>query len=137
VTRSLLHLIYRARAALLLLAVICAAPSRAEARCGHQTSIFKAPLAAPADEPRAAEPESQPAPVAPARCPCNGPNCSDRQDRDAPPPSASPTAPRAVEATVAPPLSLRPAPQPAFARDRSSARPIDRTLSVFHPPRSL
>ncbi|MBM3983340.1 MAG: hypothetical protein FJ304_24325 [Planctomycetes bacterium] len=133
---SLPHLIRHTRGALLLLIVACAAPGRAEARCGHQTSIFKAPIAAPADEPRAAQPEPTSAPGAPAPRPCNGPDCSDRHDRDAPPPAASPTAPRALEATLAPNPSLRPAARPGFARAGYDARPIDRSTSVFHPPRS-
>ncbi len=130
---SLPHLFRYGRAALLLVVVACLTPDRAQARCGHQSAIFKAPIVA-------AEPDATPAPApaeAPTPCPCDGSNCSNRQDRDAPPPASSPTAPRASEAALTTDTLAVPPSRAAFARDRSAPRPIDQSSAIFHPPRSV
>lgn len=127
------------RAALPLVVVALLAPGRAEARCGHPGSVFKSDLitASEPGAPRANEAptsvtESAPAPDKP----CDGPNCSERQDRNAPAPSVAPTAPRGAEAVLNIGTEHPGATRGSFARDDSSPDPIDRTSAIFHPPRS-
>lgn len=118
------------RAALLLVAVACLSPGRAEAGCGDHVTILNAP--ANPDHVRPGTPET-PAPAPP----CEGPNCSGNPSRDLPPLApvtvAGPQVKEVVHnlALVGAPDGLR----PPFNRDLTSPRPISRASSVFHPPR--
>ena len=126
-------LIRNGRAALLLVAVALLTPGRAEARCGHPNAIFKTNLiVAEASAQSAQAPTETPAPPKP----CDGSNCSEHQDHDAPPPSTAPAAPRAGEAVLNLGTQHPAAACDKFARGDSSLNPIDRAFSVFHPPRA-
>ena len=132
-------LLRNGRAALLLVVVALLSPGRAEARCGHPNAVFKANLIAveksepPADQ--SVQASERPAPAAP--CPCHGPNCSGVPTRDAPP-TVAPVTPQATEATLGATHTHHPSDaRPKFARDGSSAHPIDHPASIFHPPRSV
>jgi hypothetical protein len=122
--------------ALLLAVGFFVSPDRASAECGDYVTIAGKPSAhhampsAPADD---AKPTDAP------RTPCNGPNCSKRQD--------SPVAPVRAPATptgeakpigVALGADLPPdADSGAWLTIMTSVRPVRTATSIFHPPRSV
>jgi hypothetical protein len=126
------NLIRATATALLLAAGMFISPGRAKADCGDYVTIAGQPSdhhAMPADAPQGDSP----------RKPCDGPNCSKKQD--------SPVAPLRAPAT--PTGETKPAgtnlgvelPPAAsgtgWVIDPASALPVRTSTSVFHPPRSL
>jgi hypothetical protein len=120
------------RAALLLAAGVCLSPQRAAAECGDYVHILNAP-AASTQHATPGTPET-PAPAAP---PCQGPNCSGAPVRHAPPPGpVTPAGPQAKEVVQSlDPVAATDGPRSTFDRGFTSARPVHRPSSVFHPPR--
>src|SRR5262245_47042971 len=124
-------------AALLLAAAACLTPGRASAECGDYVTIRNGP-ADPAHHATTRDATPQPD-QAPARPPCHGPNCSSAPARDPSPlPPVAPTGLQPKELTQHPAAAADPdaGPGSALDRDPSSARPVRRASSVFHPPRA-
>src|SRR6266511_4564904 len=78
--RSLPKLVRGWRAALLLVVVACASPSRASAECGSHVLVLNAPT----DGENHAMPVAGEMPASP-KAPCSGPNCSRTPDHHTPP----------------------------------------------------
>jgi hypothetical protein len=122
------------RAALLLVAVACATPQRASAECGGYVTIHNAPSAATrhAMPPIGKEPDVP----APARTPCQGPNCSDAPSRNLPPVPVLPVSQHVKEhATCQVLLGAAEPPHRSLDCDTSFSRPVRRASIIFHPPR--
>jgi hypothetical protein len=126
------------RAALLLVAVVCAAcgsPGRAAAECGDHVTILNRPTVQPTPEGTASPAAG--VPLAPPMAPCSGPNCSGGSERHpaplAPVSTAEPPgkAVAAIGGTVEPPGDAS-----SRVGDLTTSRPIRRATSVFHPPRA-
>jgi hypothetical protein len=73
------------------------------------------------------------------KLPCQGPNCSGAPDRHVPPPAPpAPTSGQVKELVAGAGLLDRAGPAHFhFDRARTTARPIHRPFSVFHPPRAV
>src|SRR5688572_30356678 len=124
------------RVALLLVAGALLSPQRAAAECGSHVTVLN-----PTAESRH---DAMPQPAssdrsAPAKAPCNGPNCSGAPDRHAPLPAPPvPVGGQIKELVSGAGLLDRDDPTHSpFDRAGSAARPIHRSLSIFHPPRAL
>src|SRR5262245_34061869 len=126
----------------LLLAVACLTPGRASAECGDYVTILNGPGASAhqpmpgANDGATPNHENTPSPVKP---PCHGPNCSSTPDLPFPP--LAPIAPvgtqvKELTGHLHPATEADAGPGRAFDRDTTSARPIRRASSVFHPPQS-
>jgi hypothetical protein len=122
------------RAALLLAAVALSTPGTASAGCGDYITY---PNSRPDAHSAPMSPATDDATPAPAKTPCQGPNCSGAPVREFPPvppaPVTNPTKQQARHLGVTDLPNLEPG--SAFARDLTSPRPIRRATSVFHPPR--
>src|SRR5688572_25234984 len=121
------------RVALLLVAGALLSPQRASAECGSHVTVLN-----PTAESRhdAMPPTDGGEPV---KTPCQGPNCSGAPERHSPTPAPpAPTSGQVKELVSAAGLSDRADPSPSpFAHARTTARPIHRPLSIFHPPRTV
>jgi hypothetical protein len=115
---------------MLVIVAACASPDRATAGCGDYVTILNGTSAG-------SHQDGPTEPGGPQKAPCQGPNCSgDPVRHQAPLAPAAPVAPQVKEVagTIDGPASE------ASLRfllhiDSSSARPISRPSSVFHPPR--
>lgn len=121
------------RVALLLVAGALLSPQRASAaECGSHVAVLNPTAESGSDHATVPPNESG----QPAKPPCHGPNCSGAPERHAPPAPPAPTFGQAKELVAGGPLtSADPVPF-AFARGGTTARPIYRSLSIFHPPRA-
>jgi hypothetical protein len=134
------------RAALLLVAVVCASSGRASAGCGDYVTILPSNTAGATGTGGCATPvlfipgNSTPGlpalPPAPPKGPCSGPNCSGAPEQD-PAPLAPVTTSGPCTKEVAQVLGpAEPSVSPSsLVCDCTSPRPIRRGSSVFHPPR--
>jgi hypothetical protein len=131
--RSLLTLVRGWRAALLLVVVACASPSRASAECGSHVIILNSSAVG---EQQHAMPTPDEMPAAP-QLPCSGPNCSRTPDHPTPSPFAPVVTPDSGGKEAAHTLGMvePPAGSPSYPESSLSSRPISRASSVFHPPR--
>jgi hypothetical protein len=123
------------RVALLLVAGALLSPQRASAECGSHVTVLNPTAESRHDSMPQHASTDQSAPVKP---PCQGPNCSGAPDRHAPPP-APPVSPggQVKELVVGGGLLDRDDPTHSpFNRAGTAARPIHRSLSIFHPPRA-
>jgi hypothetical protein len=142
-TSALKSLLRGCRAALLLVAVVCASSGRASAECGDYVTILS-PSATCSDgraapvlfTPVNGTAESPALPAAPRKGPCSGPNCSGAPERQ-PAPLAPVTTAGPQGKEVAQVLGSDEQSEGACTRvcDSTSSRPIRRASSVFHPPR--
>jgi hypothetical protein len=128
------NLIRATATALLLAAGVFASPGRATADCGDYVTIAGQPSAhhampAPGDAPQGETP----------RKPCNGPNCSKKQDPPVAPvrAPAPPTGDTKPVATNHGADTLPTADRGGWVTTSDSAKPIFTSTSVFHPPRSV
>ncbi len=114
---------------MLLVVGVLLSPQRASAtECGSHVTVLN-PTA-----------ESQHAPMShgdPAKAPCQGPNCSSAPERNAPPPASAPISGQ-IKQSIPGTGQVNSADPPHVSFDRSAedARPIYRSLSIFHPPRA-
>ena len=119
------------RAAVLLAVAACATPDRAAASCGDYLTLHNGSGHA-AEYPTLPNTNSSNPPP-----PCHGPNCSGAPvHQPVPLAPASISGPQAKEVVQAlDPLDADQSPRLAFDRDTNCVLPIDRTSSIFHPPR--
>jgi hypothetical protein len=120
------------RVALLLVAGALLSPQRASAECGSHVTV----LNPTAESQHDAMPPTSGEPV---KMPCQGPNCSGAPERHVPPPAPpAPTGGQVKELVPGSGLSHSADPSPSpFDRARTTARPVHRALSIFHPPRAV
>src|SRR5215212_1147446 len=120
------------RVALLLVVVALLSPQRASAECGSHVTVLN-PTAESQHE------AMPPTGGEPAKPPCQGPNCSGAPERPMPTPAPpAPTGGQVKELVPGAGLPDRADPSPSpFDRARTTARPIHRPLSIFHPPRTV
>ena len=115
---------------MLLVAAACLTPDRAAAGCGDHVTILNGTSASDHQASRADTSE-------PARLPCQGPNCSgepfQHQAPLAPATTVAPQGKEIVQSTLEP--SGDEGLPSLLGRDFSTAHPILRASSVFHPPR--
>jgi hypothetical protein len=121
------------RAALVLVAAACLTPDRASAGCGDHVTILNGSSQSDHQAGRA-DPSDQ---SGPSRLPCQGPNCSGEplhhQAPLAPVTTVTPQGKEIVQ-TLLGPSGDNGLPS-LLDRDFSTAHPIRRASSVFHPPR--
>jgi hypothetical protein len=125
---SLRHLIGGWRAAMIAAAIALLSPDTASAGCGDYITYPNSS----GHDPSAMTNDG----IMPMKLPCEGPNCSNKREREFPPappaPVSSPTKEQARPIAAAPdrdPSGIR------FVLDLDSPRPIHRSTSIFHPPR--
>jgi hypothetical protein len=119
------------RVALLLVAGALLSPQRASADCGSHVTVLN-----PTAESRQDAMPHTGAPTQPAK-PCQGPNCSGAPERNFPQPAPpAPTSGPIKELVSGGSLFDRDDLPFTFERASTSARPIHRPLSVFHPPQA-
>ena len=121
-------------AAFLLAGGFFVSPGRASADCGDYVTIAGQPSAH-----HAMPPADDTKPTDSPRRPCNGPNCSKRQDSPITP-SRAPVTPtgetKSLEVRIG--ADLPPDSDGGWRLlDATSAQPIRMSRSIFHPPRSV
>ena len=123
------------RAALLIAAAALCSPEKASAGCGDYITYGKSGSPGHGHQSMANDPAT---PTTPAKTPCQGPNCSGGPVREFPPiPPAPVSTPTKESARPFPTVADADAHDAALQYDRDSPfpRPIDRSDSIFHPPR--
>jgi hypothetical protein len=131
---SLCSLVRRWPAALLLVALACAAPQRASAECGGYVTIHNSTSAAT----QHAMPPIGKDGAVPARwpAPCQGPNCSSAPARNQPLVPSAPVTQLVKEPATCPvQLGMAALSHRKLDHDTPFSRPVHNPSSVFHPPR--
>ena len=117
------------RVALLLVAGALLSPQRASAECGSHVTVLNPAAEARHDAMPPTDGHGQPLP------PCQGPNCSGAPERQFPTPAPpAPTGGQVKELVSGGLLDRTDPPHFSFARAHTTARPIHRPFSIFHPP---
>lgn len=119
------------RVALLLVAgALLSAQNASATECGSHVTVLNPTAESKHDATPRTDGQGQP-----AKPPCNGPNCSGAPERHAPPAPPAPTGAPLKALMSGDLISADPSPGGPNRAD-TTAIPIRRSLSIFHPPRA-